>query len=1157
MAVPFVHLNLHTEYSLVDSIIRIDELLDKIVEFKQPAVAITDFHNLFAAIKFYQAAHARGIKPILGTEVLIADESAAGAEPFHLILLAQNYAGYHNLLNLISKAYLHGQKSGTPILERAWLPEYSENLIALSGGLDGDVGKALLNEELNAVEQYLDFWKHYFSNRYYIEISRTGRVEDERYLEIVVPFAAKHVLPLVATNRVCFLNESDFEAHEARVCINSGYTLNDPKRPRHYLSAQYLRSSSEMAELFRDLPESLQNSYEIAKRCNIEIPLGKTSLPIFPLPDESSTPEELLMERARTGLLERINFSDTEVDENGETKEQRYRKRLEYEVATIIQMGFASYFLIVSDFIQWSKRHGVPVGPGRGSGAGSLVAYTLHITDIDPLVHDLLFERFLNPERISMPDIDVDFCMDNRDRTIAYVAERYGKDKVSQIVTFGTLAAKVVVRDVGRVLNYPYGFVDKIAKLIPFTLGITLDEALRVEPILKERYEKEDEVKNLIDLARKLEGLVRNTGKHAGGVVIAPSALTDFTPLCCESDGSNVVTQFDKYDVEKVGLVKFDFLGLRTLTMISWTLDAINQRMQREGKPTLDLTKIDLEDQDTYRLLQSGETEAVFQLESRICRDVIKRFLPNCFSDMVALVAIIRPGVLQSGMLDEIIGRKRGEIPIQYLHPKLEGILKSTYGVAIYQEQVMQMAQVLAGYSLGSADLLRRAMGKKKPEEMAKQRAVFVVGAKKYSDVDAELAGQIFDYMEKFASYGFNKSHSAAYALISYQTAWLKTHFAPEFLAAMLSSDMDRTGKIVELLAECKRLQIKVINPHINLSDYNFTVNLQGEIVYGLSAIKGVGEAAAKFIARERKKNGDYRSLFDLCRRIDPVKINKRILEALICSGAFDVWKVARPILMQNVEIALKFGADFAQNSLSGQLDLFGGESDALEDHYEPAETWSHEQNLQQEKAVLGFYLSGHPLEPLAAELRHLGAVRMDELAKYDRKTVEVAGLITNIKILNTKSGSRLAIVSLEDTSGTADVTFFDEEFNRQREILVKDQVIIAHGEVSADNFTGGWRIKGEKVLTIDEARTSRAKSLLLKMRDKHVSSENLSKLQCILLKFVSTKGCPVLIDYEALSYLTRIRLGDRFRVLATEELLSTLRCELVPDLILSVEFCY
>ena len=1154
MDTKFIHLNLHTEYSISDGIVRIGELFSKCLKESMPAVALTDQSNLFALVKFYKKATSNGVKPIIGVDVWLDNEKNR-SKPFKLLLLAQNQTGYNNIVKIISESYVRGQHLGIPIVKREWLKELSAGLIVLSGAKEGDVGRALLSNDLDKAKKLLNFWQENFSDRYYLELQRTGRREENEYLERAFDLALESKTPLVATNAVRFLSSEDFEAHEARVCINRGAILNDENRERLYTDQHYFRSQDEMVKLFQDIPESLANSVEIAKRCNVEMTFGEIRLPIFTVPGKEIDIEEYFLEEAYSGLERRLQDGFS-ASENFDEIKKEYTARLEYEISVLKQMGFTSYFLIVADFIGWSKRNGIPVGPGRGSGAGSLVAYVLGITNVDPLEHGLLFERFLNPERVSMPDFDIDFCMDGRDRVISYVVERYGKEKVAQIITYGTMAAKAVVRDVGRVLGNSYGFVDKIAKLIPFTLGITLQDALTEEELLQQRYKEDDEVRTLIDLAKKLEGITRNAGKHAGGVVIAPSALTDFTPLYCEEDGESVVTQLDKDDIETIGLVKFDFLGLRTLTIIDWAVKAVNARRKSRGEKPVDIDRITVDDENVYNLLKAGKTAAIFQLESRMSRDLIQRFKPNCFDDLTAMGAIIRPGVLQSGMLGDIIDRKHGLAPITYLHPKLEPILKPTYGVAIYQEQVMQMAQSLAGYSLGGADLLRRAMGKKKPEEMARQREIFKEGAAKNSNIDENLANRIFDYMEKFASYGFNKSHSAAYGLISYQTAWLKTHYPAEFMAAVLSSDMDDTDKVVLFLNECKHLDLDIEYPNINKSDYKFIAIGENKILYGLGAIKGVGQAAIESMLEERKTNGPFISLFDLCKRVDKRKVNKRVLEALIYAGALDEIGPNRSSQIASIELALKAADQHASNINSGQGDLFGGLLDDKEDllpDFVKTPDCSKEERLRHEKSVLGFYLDGHPIECFLPELKQFVNKTIAELRPEIGKTILIAGFVSASRVLNTKSGKRLAIVTLEDMSGTIDVTMFDEVFTSSRDFLVADQLVIVEGEVAEDSFSNSYRIRATKAMSFDQARMIYARGLVLSIKNSEISESFLNKLNNILKDYRGGK-CPIFIDYANDETGAKLVLGDEWRIVASEDLLVKLKESLGED---KVSFAY
>ena len=868
----FVHLRTHSEFSLMDGLASVDALVQAASHLGMPALALTEQNNLFSLVKFYRAALKYGVKPIIGIDIWVSGECLDSA-PYRTTLLCQSTEGYRRLAELASRSYKEGQYQGNPTFRETWFKGNTEGLIALSGGIGGGLGRLILGGDLKGARAQLAHWLELFDERFYIDIHRTGREQEELYLFEAVELASAFGVPLVATNDVRFIAETDFEAHEARVCIHEGRMLSDPRRIKQYSPEQYLRSPEEMARVFSDLPEALENTVEIAKRCNVELTLGQGFLPDFPVPDEY-TPDEWFIEQAKDGLDTRLNVlfpQETVIERRTE-----YDQRLQYELNVITSMGFAGYYLIVADFIRWARDNGVPVGPGRGSGAGSLAAYALGITDLDPIGFDLLFERFLNPERISMPDFDIDFCVEGRDRVIDYVAERYGTDHVSQIITFGTMAAKAVVRDVGRVLGHPYGYVDQLAKLVPFEIGMTLEKALSQEEMLRERYEQEEEVQTLIDLARSLEGVTRNVGKHAGGVVIAPKVLTNYTPLYCEQGASRFITQLDMDDVASVGLVKFDFLGLKTLTIIHSTIE----RIEAQGNPLIALEQLPLDDTKTFELIKQGTTTAVFQLESRGMRDLIRRLRPDLFEDIIALVALFRPGPLQSGMVDDFIERKHGRARVEYSHPALEPILKTTYGVILYQEQVMQIARDLAGYSLGGADILRKAMGKKQPEEMAKQRKFFMQGALE-REVEEKVATYIFDLMEKFAGYGFNRSHSAAYALLAYQTAWLKAHYPAEFMAAVMSADIDNTDKVVVFVEDCRRLGLHLQPPDINQCQFAFSTQDASTILYGLGAIKGVGAGAVETIVANRSTKGIFQSLTDFAHRVDLKKINRRTIEAI------------------------------------------------------------------------------------------------------------------------------------------------------------------------------------------------------------------------------------------------------------------------------------
>ena len=1075
----FVHLRLHTEFSLVDGIVRIDSLMNALIDQDMQAIAVTDFCNLFAVVKSFQAAIAKGIKPIFGVDLpCVHPDQMERYAP--IVLLCQNDIGYRNLTRLVSKAYLEGQYQGEPRVLYEWLPGHAEGLIALSGGRKGDIGQALVVGDHEKAESLARHWMTVFPERFYIEIQRTGRADESVYNTRVIQLAQTLGLPLVATNDVCFLKRDEFDAHEARVCIHQGCTLIDPKRTREYSPAQYLRSTDEMLALFSDLPEAIQNTVEISKRCTVKLDLGRNCLPNFPVPNSKSI-ETYLSELSSLGLEKRLQrIAGAYPEKTLNDLSVPYQQRLATELNVIHSMGFSGYFLIVADFIKWARENGVPVGPGRGSGAGSLVAYALEITDLDPLQYDLLFERFLNPERISMPDFDIDFCMEGRDRVIEYVAHRYGRENVSQIITFGTMAAKAVIRDVGRVLGHPYGFVDKLAKLIPFELGITLARALEQEPELRRRYQDEEEVAELINLALTLEGITRNAGKHAGGVVIAPSALTDFTAVYCEQNSSQWVSQFDKDDVEAVGLVKFDFLGLRTLTIIDRALKNINQEKAKLGQDLIDISMIPMDDSATFDLLKACQTTAIFQVESRGMKELIHRLKPDCFEEIIALVALFRPGPLQSGMVDDFIDRKHGRATVHDLHPEIEPILRPTYGVILYQEQVMQIAQTLAGYTLGGADLLRRAMGKKKPEEMAKQRTIFVEGATGRG-VDEVIATTIFDLMEKFAGYGFNKSHSAAYALLSYQTAWLKAHYPAAFMAAVISSDMDNTDKVVTLVQECKRMGLVVLPPAIRDAHYQFTVRDARTIVYGFGAIKGLGEAAIQSIIDVRDNLTERDGLFEFCRHIDLRRVNRRVFDALIKSGSLDAWG-DRAVLEGTLENAMQQGLDYHNNQTNRQASLF---DELEEEHLNPFadqktfKPWSQKQRLAGEKETLGFYLSGHPADVYQQEFKQL-VTPIYLLSYKSSKKINLCGILVGMRRVMTKRGKLLVILTFEDATGRIDVVAFSEVFEPKEGLLVVGEPFVVEGELSHDDFTGGVKCTALSIYSMGEARARFARFLKL-----------------------------------------------------------------------------
>jgi len=1144
----FIHLRLHTEFSLVDGIVKIKPLVKRLAELNMPAAAVTDHANLFSLVKFYKTALGQGVKPIAGADVLIFNPEDP-ATPYRLTLLVNNHQGYITLTELISLAYQEGQHQGVPMLKLEWIEANHEGLIALSGAMSGDIGRALLAENTEAARRLADYWSRLFVDSFYLELQRVGKPDEERYIAAAVELALAQGLPVVATNDVRFLHKDDFAAHEVRVCINQGRVLDDARRPKDYTEQQYLRSSEEMQDLFADIPEALENSVEIAKRCNITLTLGKNFLPDFPVP-EGMTLGDVMASAAQTGLEERLRHHPAVGKGTAEENRRVYDERLDFELKMITRMGFPGYFMIVADFIQWAKNHGIPVGPGRGSGAGSLVAYALKITDLDPIEFDLLFERFLNPERISMPDFDIDFCMDRRDEVIDYVARHYGRDHVAQIITYGSMAAKAVIRDVGRVLGFAYGFVDRLAKLIPFEIGMTLQKALKDSPELKQLYDTEEEVKTLIDMALALEGTARNAGKHAGGVVISPTKLTDFTPLYCDENGNNLVTQFDKDDVEAVGLVKFDFLGLRTLTIIDWALQAINSRKQKAGEPPVDITVIPRDDPASYALLKNGLTTAVFQLESRGMKELIKKLKPDCFDDIIALVALFRPGPLESGMVDDYINVKHGA-KAEYAHPLLEPILKPTNGVILYQEQVMQIAREMAHYTLGGADMLRRAMGKKKPEEMAKEREKFTSGAIA-NQVDEKIATYVFDLMEKFAGYGFNKSHSAAYALVAYQTAWLKAHYPAAFMAAVLSSDMDNTDKVVILIEECREMKLTICPPTINVSTYRFTANDDDHIVYGLGAVKGVGEAAIEEMIRERNENGLFTGLYDLCKRVDLRKFNKRVLEALIRAGAFDEFDPNRAGHLAELPTVLRVAEQHGLMAETGQNDLFGltvnsDDSDDAGAYSTVVEPWSENERLAAEKLTLGLFLTGHPINQYEAELRQFtNGTIASLLATVERSrgnlNARVAGLVVEVRTRQNKQGKTMGFALLDDRTGRLECAAFSEIYDRYRDIFVKDGLLVAEGALAVDSFSGALRLTVEKLYDMEQAREAFARGIQITWTASETESGAFVAQLGEILRPFKGGGCPLIVNYASQSARASLQLGDEWRVRPADELITRLR---------------
>ena len=1125
----FIHLHLHSEYSISDSLIRINNLIEVVSSNNYPSIAITDHNNIFSLVKFYKSAIRNGVKPIIGIEVdMKSNDSKSGFS--RVVLLCKNMVGFNNLSNLITDSYVNLDEGNNFLVSQEQLSKRSEGLIALSGGIYGDLANAIRSGKQDLINLSISYWKKNFPDSFYIEITRTGKDFEDEYISYAQEISEKHGIPLVASNDVRFIDKKDYLAHEVRVCINNGSYLKDEKRKSEYNENQYLKSSDEMEELFSDIPAAIENSFEIAKRCNVQLPLGDIAMPIFPL-DEGQNENEYFKSLVEQSLSKKI--SDIKIK-----NKEPYIKRIKNELDVILKMGYSGYFLIVSDFVTWAKKNTIPVGPGRGSGAGSLVAYVLNITDIDPIKYDLLFERFLNPERVSLPDFDIDFCMDKRDSVIDYVAKKYGRDKVSQIITYGTMAAKAVVRDVGRVLQYPYPFVDQIAKLIPFEIGITLNKALEDQE-LKKLYNSDDDVKEILDMAMILEGLPRNAGTHAGGIVISPKKLIHYTPLYRDTHTSSLLTQLDKDDVEEIGLIKFDFLGLRTLTVIENTLKIINRNKDTDEQFRLD--EITLDDVETFQLLRKQKTNGVFQLESRGLKDIIKRLKPDKFDDLVALVALYRPGPLQSGMVDDFIDRKNGA-NVEYLHPLIEDVLRPTYGVILYQEQVMKIAQVLAGYSLGSADILRRAMGKKKFEEMKQQREIFVSGATK-NNVDKKQAEYIFDLMEKFAGYGFNKSHSVAYALIAYQTAFLKTHYKEAYIAAVLSSDMDNTEKVVRFVRECEYMNITLNPPNINLSDYSFSVTDNNKIIYGLGAIKGIGNAIIDIILDERKRNGDFNSLDNLLKRCGSNKINKRVIEALIKSGSLDTFGETRSSLLSSYPESMKMADQNTKNILQGQKDIFGfSEEYSKVISIEKKEEWPTIKKLSYERDVLGFYLTGHPIKEYKNEIKDiisndLYSIKNNYQGKSSKGTLfKVAGVINSIRIRTTSTKDKLAQINLGDGTDNLDVIANNSLLN---ESINRDDIVIIEGTLRIDDYTNRLSFRAKSINTLENARILLATGVKFKVVNEKDLSILIDKLESLFSDGYKTARCIVRIDYMAAGITKSLVLGENYKILPTNDILD------------------
>ena len=1103
----FVHLRLHTEFSVVDGTNRIDELAKAAAKDGQPALAITDLSNLFGAIKFYKEMRGKGVKPILGAEVFV--EGEAGAAPSRILLLVQGHQGYLNLSELLARAWTRNVVKAQAICTWEWLQELGEGLIAIAGAQAGPVGQALMKGDDAGAAHLALRLAGIFPHRFYMEVQRAGRADDEAHVVAAVQLAARLNLPVVATHPVQFATADDYEAHEARVCISEGEILGNQRRVRKFTREQYFKSSAQMQALFEDLPAALANSVEIARRCNISLVLGKPQLPNFPIPPVNGqvlSVEDYFRHVSFEGLEDRLRllFPD-EAKRNAQRP--RYVERLEFELNTILKMGFPGYFLIVGDFIQWAKTHGCPVGPGRGSGAGSLVAYALKITDLDPLEYNLLFERFLNPERVSMPDFDIDFCQANRDRVIDYVKDKYGKDAVSQIATFGTMAAKAAIRDVGRVMDMSYTFCDGISKLVPnkpgqsYTLAYPPDPkkegdknnyALELEPLLAERVQKEEDVKTVIEMAQKLEGLTRNIGMHAGGVLIAPGKLTDFCPLYQQPGSEAAVSQYDKDDVEAIGLVKFDFLGLATLTILEIAREFIMKR--HKGQENFSFETIPLDDGPTYKLFSDGKTEAVFQFESRGMQGMLREARPSRLEDLIALNALYRPGPMD--LIPSFVNRKHGKEVVEYPHPLVEKVLSETYGIMVYQEQVMQTAQVLGGYSLGGADMLRRAMGKKKAEEMAEHRAIFRKGAAE-ENISEQKADEVFDLMEKFAGYGFNKSHAAAYSLLAYHTGWLKVHYTAEFFCANMTVEMDDTDKLKVLFEDAqKNFGLTFEPPDVNRGTYRFEPVTDKVIRYGLGAVKGTGQQAIDAIVAARdgrgqgpqgSTTGPFKSLFDFCVRVDKARLNKRTVEALIKAGAFDSLNLNRAAMVASIDRAFDFAAATLANVNQGGLfDMMGDDahgSSTQEPDLVDAVPWGIKERLTQEKTAVGFYLSGHLFDEVAQEVRRFVRTQIDELLD-SREPQILAGIVSDFRVINGQRG-KLGLFRLDDKSGVIEASADEALLNTYRNQLKEDEFVVMMGRLQLDHFSGGLRVKVQQVWDMAGARARFGKYLHVVVGDK------------------------------------------------------------------------
>ncbi|MBO9529181.1 MAG: DNA polymerase III subunit alpha, partial [Acinetobacter oleivorans] len=1131
----FVHLGIYTEFSITESIVRIPDLVNAAVKDQMPALALTDLSNLHAAVKFYNACLKKGIKPLLGSTIRLDDAQHRAT------LLAMSDVGWKSLTEIVSRGFIEGQQLSIPCVKKEWVLEQHQDIIVLLGQ-HSDVGQMLCSSNPQKAAPLLEAWLEKFGNRVYLALTRTDRPGEEDFIQEAAKLAAQYNVGVVAHNDVHFVEKEDFEAHEARVCIADGYVLADNRRPRIYSPEQHFKTSDEMIELFSDIPSAIENTYHIAKRCNVKLQLGTYFLPDYPIPD-GFTIDTYFEHLSKVGLEERLNYLYP-VEKRGEDWPEirkPYDERIDYEVGIILKMGFPGYFLIVMDFIQWAKNNGVPVGPGRGSGAGSLVAYSLKITDLDPLRYDLLFERFLNPERVSMPDFDVDFCIAGRDRVIDYVSRTYGREAVSQIATFGTMAAKGAIRDVARVLGKSYGLADRISKMVPTKpLGVDLATAIDMEPQLKDIVTNpsnpdNDDASEIWEMALKLEGVTRNTGKHAGGVVIAPGKITDFSAVLCDADGTNRVAQYDKDDVEAAGLVKFDFLGLRNLTVIEDAIQNINKN--RDSNDQLNILHVPLDDAKAYSVFADANTTAVFQFESVGMKRMLKEARPSKFEEIIAFVSLYRPGPMD--LIPDFIHRMHGG-DFEYLHPLLEGVLEPTYGIMVYQEQVMQTAQICAGYTLGGADLLRRAMGKKKPEEMVKQRQIFLEGAAE-KGIDESTANHIFDYMEKFAGYGFNKSHAAAYALVAYHTAWLKAHYPAEFMAAVMTSEMQNTDSVVFLIDDCRNNNLEVLPPSVNMSTYHFHASNDKTIVYGLGAIKGVGEQAMQSVIDSRRQFGPYTDLFDFCHRIDLKKINKRTLEALIRAGALDCLGIERASLMAQLPEAVQAAEQARSNRESGIMDLFGEVEEVQRKPAKPVKPWSDEVRLKGEKDTLGLYLTGHPIDVYRQELKAFIPVKLNEITATRRGVTTVyAGLVIDVA----NFPNRVVIV-LDDGTARIEVSCNHERFQRFKDIVQVERVVIFEGEIYEREGFDRPMGRLTKAFTLNEIRQKRANSIQIKLTEEFMQPTLAKDLQNMILPFCNVdmhQHITLQLQIDQPYAQAELQFGPQWKVAPLDELLAKLR---------------